>query len=215
MQSLVPKQHFLGFLPLSVGAELITIFGIVNNASGIYGLLSIFTGHPITAPQLTLNIISLILLPFLLYSLRNVRNQNALPVVAYAYVYFLDMLANLAFTIYFSVTWFRVFDQTAAEAAAKAKDTSAAIDTAAERGLAIAIIVFVLLLKIYFSFVLFGYARLLVRKEGLRRDNGEGKYGGRLQFVLLSIAWSFWRRGGSRAGKGRMADAIDQSVDLY
>ncbi|KAK9431600.1 Inositolphosphorylceramide synthase subunit Kei1-domain-containing protein [Lipomyces doorenjongii] len=213
MLSIVPRQYFLGFIPLAAGAELITVFGVVNKASGIYGLLSIFTGHPITAAQLVLNIVSLLLLPVFLYALHNVRRQNALPVVAFSYIYFVDMLANLAFTIYFSVTWFRVFDVTAATEAGK--DTSSSLDTASERGLSITIIVLVLLFKVYFCFALFGYARMLVRKAGLRADNGEGKFTKRLQFIMLAIAPSFWRRGGRRAGKGRMVNTLEEGIEMF
>ncbi|KAK9323490.1 Inositolphosphorylceramide synthase subunit Kei1-domain-containing protein [Lipomyces orientalis] len=213
MLSIVPRHYFLGFIPLAAGAELITVFGVVNKASGIYGLLSIFTGHPITAAQLVLNVISLLLLPVFLYALHSVRRQQALPVVAFSYIYFLDMLANLAFTIYFSVTWFRVFDGAAtAEAAA---GTSSSLDTASERGLSITIIVLALLFKVYFCFVLFGYARMLVRKAGLRSDNGEGKYMKQLQYIMLAIAPSFWRRGGRRAGKGRMVNTLEEGIEMY
>ncbi|KAK9477371.1 Inositolphosphorylceramide synthase subunit Kei1-domain-containing protein [Lipomyces japonicus] len=212
MLSIVPKQYFLGFIPLSAGAELITVFGVVNKASGIYGLLSIFTGHPITGPQLALNIISLVLLPFFLYALHNVRRQNPLPVVAYAYVYFGDMLANVAFTIYFAVSWFRKFDSVVKQQEDGDSSTET-LDTASERGLSITIITFILLLKVYFCFVLFGYARALVRKAGLRADNGEGG-SQRVQFLLLSIAPSFWRRGGPRAGKGRMTHALEEYQDF-
>ncbi|KAK9365330.1 Inositolphosphorylceramide synthase subunit Kei1-domain-containing protein [Lipomyces kononenkoae] len=213
MPSLVPKQYFLGFIPLAAGAELITVFGVVNKASGIYGTLSIFTGHPITVAQLVLNIISLLLLPVFLYALHNVRRQNALPVVAFSYIYFLDMLANLAFTIYFSVAWFRVFNVTLATEASK--DNTPSIDTASERGLSITIIVLVLLCKVYFSLALFGYARLLVRKAGMRADNGEGKFTRRLQYFMLTIAPSFWRRGSRRAGKGRMVNTLEEGNGTY
>ncbi|KAK9238432.1 Inositolphosphorylceramide synthase subunit Kei1-domain-containing protein [Lipomyces kononenkoae] len=213
MPSIVPKQYFLGFIPLAAGAELITVFGVVNKASGIYGTLSIFTGHPITAVQLVLNIISLVLLPVFLYALHNVRRQNALPVVAFSYIYFFDMLANIAFTIFFSVSWFRAFKVTAAAEASQ--DTTTSVDTASERGLSITIIVLVLLCKIYFSFALFGYARLLVRKAGMRADNGEGKFARRLQYIMLTIAPSFWRRGSRRAGKARMVNTLEEGTEMY
>ncbi|KAK9467354.1 Inositolphosphorylceramide synthase subunit Kei1-domain-containing protein [Lipomyces arxii] len=209
MLSIVPSQYFFGFMPLAFGAELITVFGILNKAAGFYGLLSIFTGYSITAAQLVLNIFSIILLPFFLYALHNVRRQNALPVVAYSYVYLVDMLSNIAFTIFFSVTWFRTHGSDVED------KTESALDAPSERGLSISIVTLILLLKIYFCFVLFGFARVLVRKAGLRTDNGEGQYGRPLQFLLLGIAPSFWRRGGRRGGKGRMTNTLDEEIEMY
>ncbi|KAK9463040.1 Inositolphosphorylceramide synthase subunit Kei1-domain-containing protein [Lipomyces oligophaga] len=208
MISITPRKYFMGFLPLAAGAELIAVFGIVNKASGLYGLLSIFTGHPISGEQWALNIISIILLPFFLYALHCVRRQMALPVAAFAYVYFLDMLANIAFTIYFSVTWFRAFDAEVDKTVAKG---GAQLDTASERGVSISIITIALLFKVYASLVLFGFARMLVQKEGLRPDNGQGK-AAKLQFILLSIARPFWTRDSRRAGKGRMMSALEEGL---
>ncbi|KAK9448853.1 Inositolphosphorylceramide synthase subunit Kei1-domain-containing protein [Limtongia smithiae] len=214
MVSLVPRQYFIGFLPLAAGAELITVFGVVNKASGIYGLLSIFTGKSISAAQWVLNIFSIILLPFFLYALHSVRRQNALPVVAYSYVFFLDMLSNIAFTIYFSVVWFREFDKADAEV-----DPSHQIDVPAERGVSITIIVLVLLCKMYFCIAIFGFARSLVRKAGLRADNGEGRLRA-LQYVLLGVImprfWSPARRGvGNGSSKGLMVDALEEGIEMY
>lgn len=166
------------------------------------------SGHPINAAQWVLNIISIILLPFFLYALLSVRRQNPLPVVAYSYVYLLDMLANIAFTIFFSVTWFRGFDKVVASGDDDAN--AAKLDTASERGVSISVIVLVLLFRLYSCFVLFGYARMLVRKSGLRFDNGQGK-SAMLQYVLLGLTPSFWRRGGRRAGKGRMVTTLEES----
>ncbi|KAK9454143.1 Inositolphosphorylceramide synthase subunit Kei1-domain-containing protein [Dipodascopsis uninucleata] len=203
----------MGFVPIAVGAELITMFAIANKASGIYGLLSIVTGHPITAPQLLMNVLSVILLISFLFALHSIRKQNALPVVAYSYIYFFDMLANVAFTIYFSVTWFRHFDEKTSEDGNNNGGDS--LNVASERGLSITVIVLALVAKIYFCFVLFGFARLLVRKSDLRPDNGTGKYSRALQFILLSIASSFWRMGGRRAGKGRMVNTLETDSEVY
>lgn len=91
---------------MSLGADIIICSGIINKASGLYGLLSIFTGHPIGALSWILHIASLITIPLYIYAFLSVKNQRALYILFFTHFYFLDTLFSIAFTIVFCVKWF-------------------------------------------------------------------------------------------------------------
>uniref|UniRef100_A0A060T1X8 ARAD1C24640p n=1 Tax=Blastobotrys adeninivorans TaxID=409370 RepID=A0A060T1X8_BLAAD len=103
--SIIPKAFLLAF-PLHLGVELIIGLGALNKASGFYGFLSIFTGHPLSAVEWVLNSLSLAFLPLFIIVLLNFKNRNALEMVLFAYVYTIDTMASMAFAIYFCVHWF-------------------------------------------------------------------------------------------------------------
>jgi hypothetical protein len=94
------------FLPLHVGVELILAIGMFNKASGFYGILSIFTGHPIGAVEWVLNIVSLCLLPFYVVTYAKFAKKDALQMLVFAYAYVADTFINLGLTIFFCVHWF-------------------------------------------------------------------------------------------------------------
>ncbi|KAA8915879.1 hypothetical protein TRICI_001972 [Trichomonascus ciferrii] len=103
--SIVPKA-FLFFFPLHLGAELIIAIGLLNKASGFYGILSIFTGHPLSVMEWILNILSLVTLPLYIMAFQTIHTRNALRMVLFAYLYTIDTLCSVGFSVYFCVHWF-------------------------------------------------------------------------------------------------------------
>lgn len=100
-------RSFLFFFPLHLGAELITAMGLLNKASGFYGILSIFTGHPLSVMEWILNVFSLILLPVYCAAFLTVTHRNALQMVLFAYLYTIDtVVCSIGIGIYNIVHWF-------------------------------------------------------------------------------------------------------------
>lgn len=132
--SIIPKAFLLAF-PLHLGVELIIGLGALNKASGFYGFLSIFTGHPLSAVEWVLNSLSLAFLPLFIIALVNFKNRNALEMVLFAYVYTIDTMASVAFAIYFCVHWFvskaAVVAASGSATGASATNTSALSDAMA------------------------------------------------------------------------------------
>lgn len=248
---------------MSLGADLIVVAGIVNKASGFYGLLSLLTGAHIGVLSWILHIFSLVLLPIYIYAFCAVRARNALYMLSFVHLYFIDTLVDIGFTIAFCVKWFSHARAVAAKASPVVSDivattvaTTAAViaeaktiatfaaedfmssieddidltatpvedadfsiatapavpelferaaaaiaapsnesaSVARESAVSIIFTVFLLLVRIYFTFVLIGFARQLVRQQNLRRYNGapKGSFVARLQQVLLTPFESFW-----------------------
>lgn len=120
--SLIPRA-FLFVIPLHLGVELITAIGLLNKASGFYGILSIFTGHPLSVMEWILNLLSLATLPLYIMSFQSIQTRNALHMVLFAYLYTLDSLCSIGFSIYFCVHWFT--EKAKAMASSSATDPSA------------------------------------------------------------------------------------------
>lgn len=73
-------------------------------------------------------------------------------------------------------------------------DFSDSVSLGQETAVSIILTVFVLLVRIYFTFIIVGYARQLVRHQNLRRYNGtpRGSWKATFQSVLLGPMESFW-----------------------
>lgn len=109
------------------------------------------------------------------------------------------MLFSLAFTIVFCVRWFRPHPETAktmreTDSTTKTGGISDSASLGQETAVTIILTVFLLLVRIYFTFVIIAYARQLVRQQNLRRYNGtpRGSFRAMLQNGLLAPFESFW-----------------------
>lgn len=187
------EQKFLLVLPLALGAEVIVTFGILNKLSSIFGIASLLTGKPITVMEWILNIWSLVLLFAFVAGYMGIRNRQPLTVLLFAHAYLVDVVMSLAMTIVFCVRWFKTHnvDQTTVPTGA---DTTDSVSLAQETTVSVLLTVALLLSRIYFSFVLVGFARQLVRQKNLRRHNGspKGSFRAKLQYLVLMPFESFW-----------------------
>lgn len=140
-----------------------------------------------------LNIWSLVLLVVFVAGYMGVRNRQPLSVLTFAHAYVIDTLVSLALTIVFCVRWFKTHKVDSATVPSNA-DTSNSVSLGRETAVSIIITVVLLLSRIYFSFVMIGFARQLVRQKNLRRHNGmpRGSLRAKLQSVILAPFESFW-----------------------
>lgn len=219
MVSIVPKS-FLFIMPLQIGAEIICGLGIFNRASGFYGFLSLFTGHPLSALEWILNLLSMAFLPLYVLAFWAVKQRNALFTVLFAYVYSIDTIASVFFTTSFSVVWFSTAALSISEnhmmagnkhnlnSTANGTDPSSSsrplqtnfdksASLASETAVSMIMPIGLLMLRLYFSLIILAYARLLVRQHNLKPHNGspKGSWNAKLQKVCLSIFQQFWYGG--------------------
>lgn len=103
----VPRLNkFLWVFELQLATEIIVFFTMLNKISGIYGILAIFAGAAITLADLILYIYSIFAFVFFLWALEQVRKSRPGGCLLLGYIYLIDMVLNLIFTVHFSVEWF-------------------------------------------------------------------------------------------------------------
>ncbi|CCE63270.1 hypothetical protein TPHA_0E01770 [Tetrapisispora phaffii CBS 4417] len=102
---LLPKSFF-GFLPLYIGVETVLGITIFNKCSGIYGILALFTGHPLTAIQWVSYLWSSFTLLIYAQGLFQVHHPNLLTYCQILITYSFDTICTCFFTIYFCSHWF-------------------------------------------------------------------------------------------------------------
>lgn len=107
LQRLLP-QKFFGVLPLFIGVEVILGITILNKVSGLYGILSLLTGHPINFLQWLYNFLCILLLPIYASGLISLEHKfKSIRKVSLAtIVYTVDTIIGTFYTIYFIYFWF-------------------------------------------------------------------------------------------------------------
>jgi len=105
---LTSHKRFLYLISLRTATSLIALNLVINKAPSIYGLLAPFTGHPLSALQLSMYIYSLPILILAVYLTTYLRRTPPSPLhtIAFAWLYALDSLVNIAYTAAFGVAWF-------------------------------------------------------------------------------------------------------------
>lgn len=100
-------------MSLKTGAELICIFTVFNKASGLYGLLALLTGAPISSWQLSMYLYSVLAAFVIGFSLRYIQHPetSGLEILSFAWFFLLDTLINLGYTALFATSWFLVLSQ--------------------------------------------------------------------------------------------------------
>jgi len=175
-----PKT-FLGIMSLMTGAELIALALVFNKATGFYGILTLFTGYSMSALQISAYILSLVALVVLGYTIPHIRKQSPFQNMILAWLYVLDTLVNIAYTIVFAVTWYlaNFHDPKGPAGAEDDHDSPSNGDVQldpdqtkqAEAGLGVQesvfslmLVVALMLLRVYFSLVVLAYARSVVQR---------------------------------------------------
>ena len=87
---------------------MILAVAIINKAGGVYGILSIITGHPLNFWQWLYNILAILVLPPYISGLIHLKNRkNSSRKISLAcLVYVADSVLGLLYTFYFLYFWF-------------------------------------------------------------------------------------------------------------
>lgn len=126
-------MHLLRFLPrtsfgvpLHAVVQLVLLFNAVNKASGLYGLLSIFTAHPVDGIQwtyyLTNTALFILTVSTYIYIIKlpssNLNNDASLPalkcIAVFTICYVADFLSGNLFMLYLANLWIKEENQGAA-----------------------------------------------------------------------------------------------------
>lgn len=115
-------------MSLATGVQMILLTHLINKATGIYGILALLTGYPISALQLSMYIYSLVVLGVTVYLSPHIKSGSAWHSLAFAQLYALDTIINAVYTVFFTVAWFMVVashdNQTSAPGGKTVSDTS-------------------------------------------------------------------------------------------
>ena len=101
-------QTFFYLMSLRTGASLSTLVLLLNKISGLYGILALTTGLPISPLQLSMYIYSLLVFVLLAKLAPGIRTQTPLSNLVLAWTFILDTMVNTAYTAVFAGTWFLV-----------------------------------------------------------------------------------------------------------
>lgn len=99
-------QHFLYFISLRTGAEMIALTMLFNKITGFFGLLAVLTGLRLSTLQLVMYLYSCLALFVVARLMPNIRKQTPFHCLALAWFYLCDTIINTAFTAAFAITWF-------------------------------------------------------------------------------------------------------------
>lgn len=103
----VPRpRHFLYFMSLRTGAEMIALTMLFNKITGFFGLLAVLTGLRLSTLQLAMYLYSCLALFVVARLMPNIRKQTPFHCLALAWFYLCDTVINTVFTAAFAMTWF-------------------------------------------------------------------------------------------------------------
>ncbi|KAL2263987.1 hypothetical protein VTK26DRAFT_3771 [Humicola hyalothermophila] len=170
-----PKT-FLGFMSLQTGTELISLALIFNKATGLYGILTLFTGFAASATQVTSYLWSIAVLAALLLCLPHVRKQSPLQNLALAWVYAVDTVVSAAYTTAFATGWYLAADHhpkgpagedDASSPSSSSSPSSGDVQARADPGVhdtaaSMVLVVGFTLVRVYFSLVIMAFARMVL-----------------------------------------------------
>lgn len=154
-------------IPLFIGVEIILGVTILNKASGLYGILSLFTGHPINFWQWLYNLLSLIALPVYASALINlkVKARNLRKISLATIVYTLDTILGSLFTLYFIYFWFTLEDGSVKSDGVDA--TSQSASPARELTITISTTIIVTVVRFYFTLVMVSFTKALLKQNSM------------------------------------------------
>ncbi|CAB4253756.1 similar to Saccharomyces cerevisiae YDR367W KEI1 Component of inositol phosphorylceramide (IPC) synthase [Maudiozyma barnettii] len=178
-----PKT-FLGFLPLYIAVEIVLGITILNKCSGAYGILAIFTGHPLDFMQGVSYLWSIFTLIVFAQGLYEIRKPTLLTFSQIFVFYSIDTVCTCFFTLWFTRVWFGV----ESSESANASDANVAGSGYSKRGADIAsqgasqayeyaitmLITWVsLIFRLYFNFILASFVKELLSNPKFMIDQDD------------------------------------------
>ena len=97
-------------MPLYLAVEIVLGISILNKCSGVYGILALFTGHPLDFMQWVAYLWSVFTLIIFSQGLYLIHKPNLLLFSQICALYTLDTLFTCFFTLWFTTQWFTLED---------------------------------------------------------------------------------------------------------
>ncbi|KAL2022612.1 hypothetical protein VTK56DRAFT_4956 [Thermocarpiscus australiensis] len=173
-----PKT-FLGLLSLQTGTELISLALIFNKATGVYGILTLFTGYKLSALQVSTYLASILVLVALGLCVPHIRKQSPFHNLALAWLYAIDTVVSAAYTTVFATSWYLAAIHDPERSVAAAQDVVSPSDGdpqldpsqagpnkagtgVQETAASMVLVIGFALIRFYFSLVIMAYARTVL-----------------------------------------------------
>lgn len=86
--------------------EVVLGIAIINKLAGLYGILSLITGHPIDPLQWVFYLSSIIVIPFYANGLVSVRHPSLPKYALISVIFLLDTVFGVLFVLWFAFQWF-------------------------------------------------------------------------------------------------------------
>ncbi|EDO17322.1 hypothetical protein Kpol_1062p30 [Vanderwaltozyma polyspora DSM 70294] len=146
-------RSFFGFLPLYIGVETVLGITILNKCSGAYGILALFTGHPLNVFQWVSYLWSVFTLIIYSQGLFQVHTPSLLTYSQIFVVFSFDTFLTCVFTMIFSSQWFTETGSGMSDGSGVDEYGQGASETY-EYTFTILITVVALVSRMYFNFIL-------------------------------------------------------------
>lgn len=159
--------------------EIALSFAIINKAGGLYGALSLLTGHKMNFWQWVYNLFSFITLPFYLLALFSIQDKasNVRKTCLGCSVYLIDTIFGVFYTVYFVYFWFTSEDHSPSKspdlglATRAVENLSQSASPQRELFLTVSGVLITTALRFYFSCIFLAFARALVRQAQADQRN--------------------------------------------
>ncbi|KAK4674852.1 hypothetical protein QC763_124290 [Podospora pseudopauciseta] len=168
-------RSFLGFMSLQTGTELVSLALLFNKATGIYGLLTLFTGFQMSILQFTAYFLSIAVIAVLAFCLPHIRKGTPFQNLLLAWVYAVDTIVSGLYTTAFATGWYIQLKEMQATVASGAPEeeefqmveprgetTTPVRDDGIDTAFSMVLIIGFTLIRIYFSLVIMAYARAVI-----------------------------------------------------
>ncbi|SMN19673.1 similar to Saccharomyces cerevisiae YDR367W KEI1 Component of inositol phosphorylceramide (IPC) synthase [Maudiozyma saulgeensis] len=174
-----PKT-FLGFLPLYIAVEIVLGITILNKCSGAYGILAIFTGHPLDFMQGVSYLWSIFTLIVYAQGLYEIAKPTLLTFSQIFMFYSIDTIFTCFFTLWFTGVWFGVESAESSNADVNNNHSKRGADIAsqgASQAYEYTITMFItwvsLIFRLYFNFILASYVKELLSNPKFMIDQDD------------------------------------------
>lgn len=156
-------------MPLFIGVEIALAVSILNKCSGVYGILALFTGHPLEFMQWVMYLWSVISLVVFTQGLYQIHKPSLLTFSQIFVTFSIDTLFTCFFTIWFTAQWYTLedtanntgIDEYQKPVGNNQEQNQGASETV-EYGITMLITLVSLVSKLYFNFLLASYVQELL-----------------------------------------------------
>jgi len=188
--------HFLGFLPLQQGVDIVVMTSLINKLSGVFGVLALVTGAAISITQISMYLYSLAAFIGLCILAPHIHARSPLAALAFAYLYVIDSVVNAAYTVTFGFDWFMPKEE---ELLVVERDATAPMIMQPESAASIAVISGLWAIKLYFIVLVFANAREVVRASATPAEAPFEKlegWKGRVGRAMVTVGRGYWEGDG-------------------
>ncbi|QLG72062.1 hypothetical protein HG535_0C04160 [Zygotorulaspora mrakii] len=161
----LPKT-FLGCLPLYIGVDISLGVTIFNKCSGAYGILALFTGHPLEFMQWVMYLWSIATLCVYAQGLFQKHRPKLLTFSQIFVTFSIDTILTCLFTLWFTHSWYSLEGSSKENSSTGTSDgiqeANQGASQAVEYGATLFITLVSLISKLYFNFLLASYVQELL-----------------------------------------------------